>query len=99
MNAIEHVVANRQYSSPEPASFFRNFGRSAEELEMRVVYDVRITPQTGTDVIDGKEKTLRCIARLDAPFGPEHDELPARYRKIGQPVIIGGSRKPARICS
>ena len=41
--------------------------------------------------IDGKEKTL-CVHRKGATraFPPGHPELPPKYQKIGQPVIIPG---------
>ena len=39
-----------------------------------------------------KEKTLLVHRKGSTrAFGPGHDELPARYRETGQPVIIGGS--------
>ena len=41
--------------------------------------------------IDGKEKML-CVHRKGATraFGPGHPDIPQRYKKIGQPVIIPG---------
>src|SRR5256885_13354269 len=73
--------------------FSQVFGRSAEELEMRMVYDVsHNTAKLEKHVVDGKEKTL-LVHRKGATraFGPGQDEVTARYREIGQPVIIGGS--------
>ena len=60
---------------------------------MRVVYDVsHNTAKLEQHVIDGKEKTLLVHRKGSTrAFGPGHDELPARYRDTGQPVIIGGS--------
>src|SRR3989344_2678976 len=42
--------------------------------------------------IDGKIKEL-VVHRKGSTraFPPNHDELPSSYKKIGQPVIIGGS--------
>ncbi|HDI03152.1 MAG TPA: RtcB family protein [Candidatus Pacearchaeota archaeon] len=42
--------------------------------------------------VDGKEKVL-YVHRKGATraFGPEREELPKAYRKIGQPVLIGGT--------
>src|SRR5436309_14230810 len=67
--------------------------RSAEDLEMRMIYDVAHNTATlEKHSVDGKEKTL-LVHRKGATraFGPGHDEVAARYRDIGQPVIIDGS--------
>jgi tRNA-splicing ligase RtcB len=86
--------ANRQVILHRIREVFSEiFGRSAEELGLRVVYDVsHNTAKLERHVVDGREKTL-LVHRKGATraFGPGHDELPARYRETGQPVIIGGS--------
>src|SRR6185369_16083791 len=86
--------ANRQVILHRIREVFAEvFGRSAEELEMRVVYDVsHNTAKLEKHSVDGETKTL-LVHREGATraFGPGHDELPARYRETGQPVIIGGS--------
>ena len=86
--------ANRQVILHRIREVFSEiFGRSAEDLEMRVVYDVsHNTAKLERHVVDGREKTL-LVHRKGATraFGPGHAELPARYRDTGQPVIIGGS--------
>lgn len=73
--------------------FSKIFGRSAEDLGMRVVYDVsHNTAKLERHVVDGREKTLLVHRKGSTrALGPGHDELPARYRDTGQPVIIGGS--------
>jgi tRNA-splicing ligase RtcB (3'-phosphate/5'-hydroxy nucleic acid ligase) len=74
-------------------AFSKIFGRSAEELGMRMIYDVaHNTAKLERHTVDGKEKRL-LVHRKGATraFGPGHDEVPSRYRDIGQPVIIGGS--------
>ena len=86
--------ANRQVILHRIREVFSEiFGRSAEDLEMRVVYDVsHNTAKLERHVIDGKEKSLLVHRKGSTrAFGPEHAELPARYRGTGQPVIIGGS--------
>ena len=86
--------ANRQVILHRIREVFSEiFGRSAEDLEMRVVYDVsHNTAKLERHVIDGKEKTLLVHRKGSTrAFGPGHAELPARYRETGQPVIIGGS--------
>ena len=73
--------------------FSEAFGRSAEDLGMQMIYDVaHNTAKLEKHAVDGKEKRL-LVHRKGATraFGPGHDEVTARYREIGQPVIIGGS--------
>src|SRR5206468_10191778 len=69
------------------------FGRSAEDLGMRVVDEIsHPTDVLCRRVMDGREKTMLVPSKGSTrAFGPGHDELPARYRDTGQPVIIGGS--------
>src|SRR5215813_8998996 len=86
--------ANRQVILHRIREVFSEiFGRSAEDLEMRMVYDVsHNTAKLERHVIDGKEKKLLVHRKGSTrAFGPGHDEVPARYRDVGQPVIIGGS--------
>src|SRR2546423_7013976 len=86
--------ANRQVILHRIREVFSEvFGRFAEGLGMHMVYDVsHNTAKLERHVIDGTEKTL-LVHRKGATraFGPGHDEVAARYRDIGQPVIIGGS--------
>jgi tRNA-splicing ligase RtcB (3'-phosphate/5'-hydroxy nucleic acid ligase) len=73
--------------------FSEVFGRSAEDLGMRMIYDVaHNTAKLEKHTVDGKERTL-LVHRKGATraFGPGHEEVAPRYRDIGQPVIIGGS--------
>src|SRR5207247_10645737 len=68
-------------------------GRSAEDIGMRMIYDVATkSAKLEKHSVDGREKTL-LVHRKGATraFGPGHNEIAARYRDIGQPVIIGGS--------
>jgi tRNA-splicing ligase RtcB len=86
--------ANRQVILHRIREVFSEvFGRSAENLGMRMIYDVaHNTAKLERHHVDGKERTL-LVHRKGATraFGPGHDETAARYREIGQPVIIGGS--------
>jgi tRNA-splicing ligase RtcB (3'-phosphate/5'-hydroxy nucleic acid ligase) len=73
-------------------SFERVFGESAESLGMSLVYDVAHNiAKMEKYVIDGEERLL-CVHRKGATraFPPGHKEIPERYRKAGQPVIIPG---------
>jgi tRNA-splicing ligase RtcB len=74
-------------------SFADVFGRSPGDLGMWLVYDISHNlARIESYEVDGTERTL-CIHRKGATraFGPGHAELPARYRSIGQPVIVPGS--------
>jgi tRNA-splicing ligase RtcB len=86
--ANRHVLADAVRDA-----FERVFGRSAKDLGLDLVYDVAHNlAKLEEHEVDGTPRTL-CVHRKGATraFGPGHSELPARYRPIGQPVIIPGS--------
>ena len=59
---------------------------------MEVVYDVAHNIAKIEDhLVDGQRRRL-CVHRKGATraFPPGHDEIPAKYREIGQPVFIPG---------
>ncbi|GIX48019.1 MAG: RNA-splicing ligase RtcB [Candidatus Tectimicrobiota bacterium] len=91
---INMSFANRQVILHRIREVFSSvFGRSAEDLGMHMVYDVaHNTAKLERHVVDGQERTL-LVHRKGATraFGPGLEGLPARYRELGQPVIIGGS--------
>jgi tRNA-splicing ligase RtcB len=65
---------------------------SERELGLQVVYDVAHNVAKIEDhEVDGKRMTL-CVHRKGATraFPAGHPELPERYRKVGQPVLIPG---------
>ncbi len=73
-------------------AFAAVFDRPAERLGMALIYDVahniaKIEPYE----VEGRPRQL-CVHRKGATraFPPEHPEVPQRYRKIGQPVLIPG---------
>lgn len=73
--------------------FSKVFGRSAEDLGMHMVYDVaHNTAKLETHQVDGQQKKL-LVHRKGATraFGPDMEGIPGRYKKTGQPVILGGS--------
>jgi tRNA-splicing ligase RtcB len=92
--AINMSFANRQAILHGIREVFSAiFGRPAEQLGMSMVYDVaHNTARIEEHTVDGRRKTL-LVHRKGATraFGPGMAELPDRYRKTGQPVIIGGS--------
>ena len=66
---------------------------SAPPLGMSMVYDVAHNLAKLEEYkVGGRVRTL-CVHRKGATraFGPGHPAIPARYRRIGQPVIIPGS--------
>jgi tRNA-splicing ligase RtcB len=91
---INMSFANRQVILHRIREVFSGvFGRSPEDLGMHMVYDVaHNTAKLERHLVDGKMKNL-LVHRKGATraFGPEMEGLPERYKKIGQPVIIGGS--------
>jgi tRNA-splicing ligase RtcB len=91
---INMSFANRQVILHRIREVFSSiFGRSAEDLGMRMVYDVaHNTAKLERHFVDGRERTL-LVHRKGATraFGPGMAGLPERYRHTGQPVIIGGS--------
>jgi len=74
-------------------TFEKRFGRSAEELDMHLIYDVAHNiAKKEEHTIDGKKRTVithRKGATRAFPAG--HSEVPQKYRSIGQPVILPGS--------
>ena len=92
--AANMSFANRQVILHRIREVFSQvFGRSAEDLGLRMVYDVsHNTAKLETHVVDGARREL-LVHRKGATraFGPGMAGVPAEYRETGQPVIIGGS--------
>ncbi len=92
--AANMAFANRQVILHRIRECFSQvFGKSAEDLGMHQIYDVAHNiAKFEEHVIDGKKRML-IVHRKGATrsYGPGFAELPAKYKKIGQPVIIGGS--------
>jgi len=91
--AANYAWANRQCLMHLTRKVFEKiFAKPWHKMGMHLIYDVahNIAKLEKHDV-DGKEKLL-CVHRKGATraFGPGHLDLPARYKKIGQPVIIPG---------
>jgi len=92
--ALNMSFANRQMILHRLREVFSDvFGQPAEKLGIHMVYDIaHNTAKLERHFVDGREKIL-LVHRKGATraFGPGAPGLPDRYRKIGQPVIIGGS--------
>ncbi|MEM5786543.1 MAG: RtcB family protein [Syntrophobacteraceae bacterium] len=92
--AINMSFANRQVIAHRIREVFSEvLHRSPEDLGMHQVYDVaHNTAKLEDHLVDGQMRRL-LVHRKGATraFGPGSTDLPAVYRKSGQPVIIGGS--------
>ncbi|MFZ2447601.1 MAG: RtcB family protein [Syntrophobacteraceae bacterium] len=92
--AINMSFANRQVILHRIREVFSEvLHRDAADLGLHQVYDVaHNTAKLETHVVDGQARRL-LVHRKGATraFGPGAEDLPAIYRKSGQPVIIGGS--------
>ncbi len=91
--AVNYALVNRQCMAHwVRVSFQTVFKRSAENMGMKLVYDVsHNTAKFEEHQVDGERKEV-CVHRKGATraFGPDHPDLPNAYREIGQPVIIPG---------
>jgi tRNA-splicing ligase RtcB len=92
--AINFAFVNRQIMTHFiRKSFADTFKRSAEELDMQLVYDLcHNTAKLEEHEVDGKRMKL-YVHRKGATraFGPGRSEIPSMYRERGQPVLIPGS--------
>lgn len=91
--AVNFAFANRQvmthFAREALAAFF---ARSAQELGLRLVYDVcHNIAKWEEHEVDGVMRRL-CVHRKGATrsFGPGHPSVPERYRALGQPVLVPG---------
>jgi tRNA-splicing ligase RtcB len=91
--AANFAWCNRQLLMHQAREVFASvFGRSWQELQMNLVYDVcHNIAKFEEHTVQGKLKKL-WVHRKGATraFPPNHPEVPAQYRKIGQPVLIPG---------
>ena len=92
--AVNMAFINRQVILHRIREVFSDvLGKDPDDLGLRQVYDVtHNTAKLEKHRVDGKWKEL-LIHRKGATraFGPGMEDIPADYRDIGQPVIIGGS--------
>jgi len=91
--AANYAWSNRQCLMYLTRQVFEKvFQRSESDLGMDLIYDVAHNiGKFEKYKLNGKEKTL-FIHRKGATraLGPNHPDIPDRYQKIGQPVIIPG---------
>ena len=96
--AVNMAFANRQMIMHRVRECFSQvFGKSAEKLEMRLVYDVahNIAKVEMYEIETGGKREMKnlVVHRKGATraLGPGNSKLPEIYQETGQPVIIGGS--------
>ncbi|MCX5679222.1 MAG: RtcB family protein [Candidatus Omnitrophica bacterium] len=91
--AANYAWANRQcLMHLARGAFEKVFSKGEYDLGLDLIYDVAHNiAKIEKYSIGGKERTL-CVHRKGATraFPPGHPELPAKYQKTGQPVIIPG---------
>ncbi len=92
--AANAAFANRQVMTHRVREVMgRVFGKDPRDLGLGVIYDVcHNTAKLERHVVDGQALEL-VVHRKGATrsFGPGAADVPAAYREVGQPVIIGGS--------
>jgi tRNA-splicing ligase RtcB (3'-phosphate/5'-hydroxy nucleic acid ligase) len=91
--AANFAWCNRQLLMHQAREVFASvFGRSWQELQMNLIYDVCHNIAKFEEHTLGSKLKRLWVHRKGATraFPPDHPEIPARYRKIGQPVIIPG---------
>ncbi len=92
--AINYAFANRQLIVYQiRKAFEKTFKKSAEELGLEIIYDVaHNTAKIEEHKINGRRENV-IVHRKGATrsFGPGHAELAPMFKKVGQPVIVGGS--------
>ena len=91
--AANFAWCNRQLLMWQARECFETiFGATWQQMQMNLVYDVAHNiAKFEQHLVEGRPKLL-WVHRKGATraFPPDHPETPARYRKIGQPVIIPG---------
>ena len=92
--ALNFAWSNRQMITHwTRKSFERVFKQSESDLDMRLIYDVSHNiAKVEKHKIDGKLKQV-VVHRKGATraFPANRDEIPAKYRDLGQPVLVPGS--------
>lgn len=92
--AANYAWANRQMMTHWiRESFEEVLGKSAKEMDMSIVYDVAHNiAKKETHSYKGVKSDL-IVHRKGATraFGPGREEIPLKYREIGQPVLIPGT--------
>ena len=92
--AANYAWANRQMMTHWVRETFEEvLGKSAEDMEMGIVYDVahNIAKMERHKVYNREEELLVHRKGATRAFGPGREEVPEKYREVGQPVLIPGT--------
>jgi tRNA-splicing ligase RtcB len=86
--AANFAFANRQLITHFTRKAFRRAGFDSEAHHLRVLYDLahnnaKFEKHDGHKVLVHRKGATRA-------FGPGNEELPERYRPVGQPVLVPG---------
>jgi tRNA-splicing ligase RtcB (3'-phosphate/5'-hydroxy nucleic acid ligase) len=82
------AFANRQLITHFTRKAFRRAGFDSEAHHLRVLYDLAHN-NAKFEEHDGREVLVHRKGATRA-FGPGNEELPERYRPVGQPVLVPG---------
>ena len=92
--AANYAWANRQMITHWIRESFEDvLGKSARDMDMQIVYDVAHNiAKEETHVFKGNNVDV-LVHRKGATraFGPGREEVPLKYREVGQPVLIPGT--------
>ncbi|MDH3656992.1 MAG: RtcB family protein [Nitrosopumilus sp.] len=92
--ALNFAWSNRQMITHwTRKSFQRVFNQTESDLDMKLVYDVAHNiAKVEKHKVDGKERNVVVHRKGATRAFPAHrDEIPSKYRDLGQPVLIPGS--------
>lgn len=91
--AVNYAFANRQVIAHHARDAFREaLEMRPQDIGLRTVYEVAHNiAKFETHLVDGRQRKV-CVHRKGATraFAPGRPEVPAAYRKMGQPVLIPG---------
>jgi tRNA-splicing ligase RtcB len=90
--AVNYAFANRQMIAHLVRKAVARIFGDTEAGNLRTLYEVAHNiAKIETHRVNGQDRRL-CVHRKGATraFGPGHDDVPERYRHIGQPVLIPG---------
>ncbi len=92
--AANYAFANRQVLTHHARTAFEEvLAGKVSNWDLSLVYDIAHNMgKIEQHRIDGEERTL-CVHRKGATraFGPGFEDLPEKYRALGQPVLVPGS--------
>ncbi len=92
--AANYAWANRQMITHWIRESFEDvLGKSARDMDMQIVYDVahNIAKEETHDFKGNDIDVLVHRKGATRAFGPGREEVPLKYREVGQPVLIPGT--------